>query len=119
MTDPKADELRKQVQADIVRIVTSKLQKGLINEARAKEIAQLVLEKLPEGMSYQKLIEIIPTLDDHFDELTAAVVPIMMEYERKMHDIVNAKVAQLIKDGKLDEALSMTQKAIEFDRQLS
>lgn len=95
------------------------MEEGKMKQERAKEIAALVLEKLPEGISYEKLMEIVPTLDDHFEELTAIVVPIMMEYEKKMHAAVDSKISELVKAGKLDEALHVTKQGIELEKKLS
>lgn len=117
--DPKVQALREKLQNEIVNIVTNKLESGQINESRAKEIAQFVLEKLPRDISYQKLMEIIPTLDDHFEELTNAVLPIMVEYEQRMKKIIDEKIRSLIALGKLDEALNVARKAIEFEKSLS
>lgn len=114
-----AEQLRHQLQTQIVEIINKKMEAGVMNQDRAKQIASLILEKLPEGISYDKLMEIIPTLDDHFEELTTVVVPIMMEYEKKMHSAVDAKVSELVKAGKLDEALKATQEGIEQEKKLS
>lgn len=115
----KAEELRLKVQKKVVDIIAKKLEQGEMNEARAKAIAKMVLEKLPEGISYEKLIKIIPTLDDHFQELSQAVVPIMVEYEKKMKKIVNDKIKNLLIQGKFDEILKITDKAMEFEKSLS
>jgi len=115
----KAQALRERVQSAIVKVITDQLEKGEMTEERAKQIAQIVLEQLPENISYQKLIEIIPKLDDHFSELTVAIVPIMVEYEEKMKQVVNKKISELMQANKLDEALEVTKKAIEFEKQLT
>ena len=115
----KASELRDRVQSAIVKVITDQLEKGEMTEERAKQIAKIVLEQLPENISYQKLIEIIPKLDDHFSELTVAIVPIMVEYEEKMKQVVNKKISELMQANKLDEALEVTKKAIEFEKQLT
>ncbi|MCA9382993.1 hypothetical protein KC909_01380 [Candidatus Dojkabacteria bacterium] len=115
----KAEQLRNKVQQEIVNIIKEKVEHGEMTEDRAKQIAQMVLEKLPEGMSYDTLMKVIPTLDDHFEELSQAVMPIMVEYEKRMKDIVGQKVTQLLEQGRLDEALNMTKKAIEFEKGLS
>ncbi|MFQ5493195.1 MAG: hypothetical protein ACE5DX_03490 [Candidatus Dojkabacteria bacterium] len=115
----KASELREKVQNKIVSLISSKMEKGEMTEERAKQIAQLVLQKLPEGISYERLIEVIPTLDDHFEELTIAVVPIMVEYEQKMQAAVDDRIKKLIDAGKLDAVLDVTKKAIEFEKRLA
>jgi hypothetical protein len=115
----KAQELKEQLQQKIVDIITSKLASGEMNQDRAKEIAKHVLDVLPEEVSYQKLMEIIPTLDDHFFELSEAVIPIMVEYEKKVKAIINEKIAALLKMNKFDEALDYTKKAILFEKSLN
>jgi len=115
----KAEELKEQLQAKIVEIITSKLEAGEITQDRAKDIAKYVLEQLPEGISYQKMMEIVPKLDDHFHELGAAVIPVMIEYERKMKKIIEERIQTLIKANKLDEALDFTKKAINFEKSLT
>lgn len=117
--DDRAKQLREQVQNQIVSLITGKLEQGEMSESRAKDIAALVLEKLPEDISYDKLMEIIPKLDDHFEELTSVVVPIMTEYEHKVRAAVNDKITKLIASGKLDEALNVAKKAIEFEKGLA
>lgn len=115
----KAQEVKEQLQAKIVDIITSKLETGELTQERAKEIAKFVLGQLPENISYAKMMEIIPRLDDHFFELSDAVIPIMLEYEKKMKMIINERIAQLIKSNKLDEALDFTKKALEFEKTLT
>jgi len=114
----KTDELKDKLQTQIVNIITTGLENGVMTEDRAKQIAQYVLDQLPDGISYQKLMEIIPTLDDHFHELRDAVIPIMMEYEQKIRAVVEDRISLLLKQNKLDEALEFTKKAIDFDKTL-
>jgi hypothetical protein len=117
--DQKAEELRQKVQEQIVSLITKKLEAGEINEARAKEIAALVLEKLPSDISYDKLMQVLPKLDDHFLELSNVVVPIMIEYEQKVRKAVDEKITALIKSGQLDQALNIAKKALDFEKNLS
>ncbi len=117
--DQQAEDLRKKVQEQIVSLISKKLESGEINEARAKEIAALVLEKLPADISYDQLMQILPKLDDHFLELSNVVVPIMVEYEQKVRKAVNDKITALIKSGQLDQALNIAKKALDFEKTLS
>ena len=117
MDDPAT--LRDQVQKSIVEVITKRLESGAMNEERAKLIAKYVLEMLPENISYEKLIEVIPKLDDNFLELSTIVLPIMMEYEIKVRTKVTEHISNLIKQGKLDDALTLTKQAIEFEKQLT
>lgn len=113
------DDAKERLQSKIVEIITSKLENGEITEDRAKQIAKHVLEQLPEGVSYAKMMEIVPRLDDHFHEISDAVIPLMVEYEKKMKAIINERIAALIKTNRLDEALAFTKKAIEFEKTLT
>lgn len=112
-------QLRERVQKEIVDLITAKLESGAMTDERAKQIAKYVLDKLPENISYQSLIDIIPKLDDEFSELSAAVVPIMSEFEIKVKKTVDAQIHKLIEEGKLDEALLLTKKAIAYDKKLT
>ena len=117
MDDPVV--VRERVQKSIVEVITKGLEEGTISEERAKEIANYVLKAIPENVDMPKLMEVLPKLDDQFVELTAAIVPVMREYEEKLHMIVNQKITALIKEGKLDEALNVTKNAIELEKGLA
>lgn len=119
MDNSKAKSLLDKVQASIVDVITRGLEEGTITEDRAKLIAQMVLEKLPEDITYEELIRVIPKLDDEFQELSVAVVPIMLEYESRIKKVVNQKLSILLKQGKFDEAMKISQKALEFEKDLS
>lgn len=114
----KTKELLDRVQSAIVEVITKGLDDGTISEDRAKEIANKVLERLKGDITYDELIRIIPTLDDEYQELSSAVVPIMVEYEQKIRKVVDDKISQLLKDQKLDEAMKLAKKAIEFESEL-
>ena len=79
----------------------------------------MVLQKLPQGISYEKLMEVIPTLDDHFEELASVVVPIMTEYEQKIRAAVDQKITQLMQQGRFDDALNIAKKALEHEKNLA
>lgn len=112
-------QLREYVQRAIVDIITNKLESGAMNDERAKQIAKYVLEMLPDDISYQKLMAVIPKLDDEFTELSAAIVPIMADYEKKVKKAVDEQIHKLVVAGKLDDALALTKKAIAYDKNLT
>jgi hypothetical protein len=111
--------MREQVQKAVVEVITKGLQDGTVTEERAKNIAKMILEKLPEGITYEAFITILPKLDDDYQEISGVIVPIMEQYELKMREINDTKITELIKDGKIDEALNLTNQAIEKERDLS
>ncbi|MBD3362479.1 hypothetical protein GF362_02060 [Candidatus Dojkabacteria bacterium] len=113
-----ASALREKVQQDIVNIITKKLEAGEMTEERAKAIAKLTLEKLPEGLTYEQLMKIIPTLDDEFEELRVAVYPIIQEYQQKISKKVESTISDLMQQKKYEDALNLVKKAINFEKKL-
>ncbi len=116
--DPKAEMIRDKLQQDVVNIITKKLETGEMTEERAKAIAQMTLSKLPEGISYRNLMIVIPTLDDEFEELRAAVYPIIHEYQQKMAQQIQIEISKLVKERRLGEALDLANKTIKFEETL-
>ena len=117
--DDKTQQLLNRVHTSIVDVITNGLEEGTITEDRAKLIAKMVLAKLPDDITYEELIKIIPKLDDEFAELSGAVVPIMVEYEEKMKTIINERITDLLKAKKFKEAQKIARKALEFEKGLS
>ena len=112
-------EMREQVQKAVVGIITNGLKEGYITEDRAKVIAKMILEKLPEGIGFEDFITILPKLDDDYEEIAGVVVPLMEQYETIMRNDNDKKITELIKSGKIDEALNLTNQAIEKERNLT
>lgn len=112
-------QLREKVQEAIVEVITNGLQAGTMQEERAKEIAKFALDMLPENIPFNQLIETIPKLDDKYPELASVVVPIISAYEAKVRQTIDVQISKLIKEGRLDEALSLTQKAISYEQKLN
>lgn len=114
----KTKDLLDKVHNSVVDVITKGLENGTISEDRAKEIANFVLDKLKDDITYEELIRVIPTLDDEFKELSFAVIPIMLEYEAKIRKVVDEKISNLLKDKKFTEALKLAQRAMEFEKEL-
>lgn len=102
-----AEEYRKKLELDILKIIEDKLQKGQMDANRAKAIARMVLEALHPPLTLEQIYEIAPTLDDHFAELTSVVIPVIQEHEEKIKTIVTAHAQKLIKEGKIEEATNV------------
>ena len=68
--------LRKKLEALIVRDLEDKLSQGKITGDRAAGIAQLVLDMIPEDISHEELLKVIPQLDDKASELANVVFQI-------------------------------------------
>jgi len=119
MAETQAKQLREKFQSQVVALITEKLKAGEMSQDRAQKIASMVLEKLPEGTNYEQLMKIIPKLDDEFLELVDVVVPIMTEYERKLHKVLEEKVLKLVREKKFKEAMVEARKSIEIEKGLS
>ena len=113
------NQMREQLQKAIVSIITNGLSDGTISEEKAKLMAQFVLDKLPEKISYQEFMEVLPTLDDEYNEFSSVVVPIMEQVEKKNKELMNDKIIQILKTGNIDEALKLTNDAIEQEKKLT
>lgn len=102
-----SEEYRKKIELDILKIIEEKLTNGQMDADRAKAIARMVLDSLHPPLTLEQIYEIVPTLDDHFNELSAAVFSVIRDHDLKVREIVSEHAQQLIKSGKLDEALSV------------
>lgn len=119
MTDNNPQAFREKIQADIVALITTKLQSGEMSQERAQKIAAVVLEKLPEDITKDDLYRVLPKLDDEFKELAEIVMPIMIEYEKKIHTILETRVLKLVRAKKFKEAMIEARKGIEIEKRLS
>lgn len=99
------EEKRKQLEIDILRIMEEKLRVGEMDADRAREIARMMLDKLHPPMSLEQIYAVAPTLDDHFTELSRAILPLQKEHEEQVREIVTKHAEELIRSGKLDEAM--------------
>ncbi len=120
MTDTQDPvEIKNTIQSKIVDLITAKLESGHMTQERAKEIAQMILDKLSGELSLEELFRIIPKLDDQFEELGAVIVPVMMDYEKKMREEINTKIDTHLQQKNFDEVLRLAKQAIEHESQLT
>ncbi len=98
------EEYRKKLEWDILAIIEEKLKSGDMDVERARLIAKMILEKLHPPLTLEQIYKIAPTLDDHFNELTKAVLPVMKENDERLRTIVTAHAEKLIQEGKIEEA---------------
>lgn len=107
-----AENYRKKLELDILKIIEEKLTKGEMKPERAQAIARMVLDKLHPPLTLEQIYRIAPTLDDHFTELAQAVLPIIKDYRIEVEKIVSQHAVRLIKSGKFNEAGSMMQQSM-------
>ena len=106
-----AEEYRKKIELDILKIIEEKLSNGQMDIDRAKAIARMVLDKLHPPLTLEQIYQIVPTLDDHFAELVQAVLPVIREHDERISKIVSEHAEKLIKMGKIDEASQVLKEA--------
>lgn len=120
MTDSQnPQEVKNAIQSQLVELITAKLESGHMTPERAKEIAQMILDKLSGDMSFDDLVKVIPKLDDQFEELGSVIVPVMIDYEKKMREEINTKIDSHLQQKNFDEVLRLAKEAIELESQLT
>jgi len=72
-----------QVEQEIAKLLLIKLEKFDITFDRASQIAKFILSHLPENLTDEQVMKIIPSLDDQFFELSELVHKHMLGYEEK------------------------------------
>lgn len=105
------EEYRKKIELGILKIIEEKLRIGEMDADRAKAIARMLLDKLHPPLTLEQIYKIVPTLDDHFQELAAAVFPVMKDHEEEVRRIVSEHAEKLIASGKFDEATAILKQA--------
>lgn len=106
-----SEEYRKKIERDILLIMEEKLKSGQMDAERARDIARMVLDKLHPPLTLEQIYKIVPTLDDQFTELSKVVLPVIREHDDRIRTIVSEQAHKFIQMGKIDEALSVLEKA--------
>lgn len=112
------DDIRQQVELQVVELIKAKLADGSMTEERAQQASQIVLDTLKPGMSFEELYRAIAKLDDTVQELAPVVLPIMQQYEDKIVKPIGQNVSELIRQGQFDAASNLAKKAISQDVKL-
>ncbi|OGD94170.1 hypothetical protein A3A48_02840 [Candidatus Curtissbacteria bacterium RIFCSPLOWO2_01_FULL_37_9] len=79
MSNQDTEALRQKLEAMIVKELAEKLMAGEITGDRAKEIAKIVLDAVPENVTEVELIRTIAALDDKASELAGVVYRILSD----------------------------------------
>ena len=112
------ESYRKKVEKQILVLIKEKLEKGEMKADRAKDIAKMVLEKLPSGIDLKDFYKIVPTLDDHFYELASIVLPVVKEYEEKVEKAVINSIEKMVKAGNFQQVSELIKKTIKKDLEI-
>lgn len=112
------DDLRQQIELQVVELIKAKLADGSMTEERAQQASQIVLDTLKPGMSFEELYRAIAKLDDTVQELAPVVLPVMQQYEDQIVKPIEKNVSELIRQGQYDAASKLAQRAISQDVKL-
>ena len=96
MTISDSLALRQRLESLVVGELKSRLESEHISGDRAKEIAQIFLETVPEDISHDELIAAVNTLDDKAGELAGIVYQILSENDEAIREKEIDKVRNLI-----------------------
>lgn len=110
----KAEEFRKIIEVEVLRIIKDLAEKGETTRERIQEIASSTLSLIHEGMSLEELFSNAVKLDDHFPELAPVVVKIMKIYEDQFEKKALDQVSALVKGGNFAAANDMVKKVLLF-----
>ena len=90
----KKQTLLSQVEKDLALLLLRKLYEREIDFKKAQEIAKFILKAIPENISDDELLKIIPKLDDNFPQLASIVIkylemPDKIKREKEIEKIRN------------------------------
>jgi hypothetical protein len=113
-----ADEIREQIEADVVALIKTKVENEEMTEERAQQIAQRILDMLKPGMTLEELFKVLPQLDDNFSEIGHIIVPYLKDYEEGVTKRAAKTVHDLIMQGQYKEAQDLANRVIKQDVKL-
>lgn len=109
------DDLRQQIELQVVELIKAKLGDGSMSEDRAQALSRIALETIKPGMSLEELVKAVAKLDDTAPELAPVVLPLMRDYEANVVKKIQSGVSNLIRHGQYDAAATLAKKAINQD----
>ena len=113
------DDIRKEIELNVVELLKARLSDGTISEDRSRVISKIVLDLIQPGMTMTDLYKAIMQLDDTCPELSPVVLPYAREYEEKVTQKATDTVRDYIRVGKYDAAIDLAQKAVDRNVALS
>ncbi len=112
------DDIRQQIELQVVELIKAKLADGSMTEERAQQASQIVLDTLKPDMSFEDLYKAVSRLDDIVQELAPVVLPVMQQYEDQIVKPIGNNVQELIRQGQYDAATKLAKRAIAQDIKL-
>jgi hypothetical protein len=96
-----------QVEQDIAKMLLNKLEHFEITFEKASQIAKFILATLPNNLSDEQVMQIIPSLDDEFTELAGVVYKHLLDYEETHKEEVIKNVQDLVTHKDFQHASSL------------
>lgn len=104
---------RKQIEQEVLQIIVQKLKSGQMDELRARDIAQYILDSLSPHLDINQIRAVVDKFDDYFPELMPVVTKVSGDYDNRVKELVIKYVDDLIKQSKYNEATTLIRKAID------
>lgn len=79
-------DLKYKVEGEIANLLINRLEKSQITPERASEIAKFVMDSIPDNATDDYMINLIPKLDDQFNELSSIVFNHLQETDDSMRN---------------------------------
>ncbi len=103
----KNQTLEFHLEQDIARFLVTELKHRELTFERASQIARFILAHLPENLTDEQVMQILPTLDDEFVELGSIVYTHLLQYEEQRKQEEVKHITDLIKHSHFEQASSM------------
>lgn len=107
-----AETYRKHIESNILDIIEKLILARKMNAARAKEIAQYILDSLKPYMDLESVYNIVKHFDEHFPELISVVLEVENDHEEQIKNIVGDRVAVLLRQNKITEANDLLEQTL-------
>ena len=93
-----------QLERDIATLLIDRLEHLELTLDRASQIAQFILAHLPDSLTDEQVLQIIPSLDDRFYELAGIVYKYLLSYEDKYQNVARIQLEELIRHKHFTDA---------------
>jgi hypothetical protein len=103
---------QKQIELEILKIIEDQLNSGQMDASHAQEIAQYVLQNLPENMTLNQIYKLVPKLSEQFSELNNATAPVIKEYEEKAKNIALPQIREMLQQGNFTAATQIVKQTL-------
>lgn len=104
-------EYKKKIEAEIVEVIISSLEKGVIEEKDLPVISSYVLESIDKVSNQQELLSFLTTLTEKWSIFGSLQKLEVGEVKEQSEQKVVQNVEQLIESGNIEQALAAAKAA--------